>query len=254
MLAELALLAGHAWSSVPCSSPGRTLELYLEADDIHARDTVAHVRVCLAASRGARVSSFSARIVVDTAFGRVRAVERTSGPSVVAHADTIAGTVLVAGASSGGMVDGSLLTVAIRMRRPGTLPKMSIVLTEMNSVTGISLATRTTVSGLGPKCAGADPALFEVLPPGGSADPGEPLDLRITGCGFSADKNVIAFGDVVVRDVKSTDGGTHIRIVIPKQVRATTTEAPPMPLGAGAYDVTVNNGRGTSNAKRVILR
>jgi hypothetical protein len=63
----------------------------------------------------------------------------------------------------------------------------------------------------------------------------------------------VKFGDVVVRDIKSTDDGTHIRVVIPKEVRP-SGEVPPMSLGAGAYDVTVNNGRGTSNAKRVTLR
>jgi hypothetical protein len=79
------------------------------------------------------------------------------------------------------------------------------------------------------------------------------LDLRIDGCGFSADKNIVKFGDVVMRDIKSTDDGTHIRVVIPKAARA-SGEVSPMSLGAGAYDVTVNNGRGTSNAKRVTLR
>jgi hypothetical protein len=252
MLTALALLAGLAASS-PCSAPGRLLKLYLEADDIGARDSVAHVRLCLGTSRDSRVNSFSARVVVDTVFGRVAEVERSIGPTVVARADTNAGVVLVAGASSGGMMEGSLLTVRVRLLRPGTLPKMSIVLTEMNAVSGLSLATRTNVIGLDPKCVGADPALFEVLPPGASADPGEVLDLRINGCGFSAGNNVVKFGDVTVRNIKSAEGGTQIRVVIPKEGRA-SGEVPPMHLAAGTYDVTVNNGRGTSNAKRVTLR
>jgi hypothetical protein len=251
MLASLALLAGLA-ASVPCTSPGRLLKLYLEAESIGARDSVAHVRLCLGTGRDSRVSSFSARIVVDTTFGRVADIERTIGPTVIARADTSAGTVLVAGASSGGMMEGSLLTVRVRLLRAGTLPKTTIVLTEMNGVNGLSLATRTSVIGLDAKCAGDAPALFEVLPAAASADPGEVLDLRINGCGFSADKNTVAFGDVTLRNIKSTEDGTHIRVVIPKE--RSGGEVAPQRLGAGGYDVTVNNGRGTSNAKRVTLR
>lgn len=253
MIATLAVLAGLA-AGVPCTAPGRLLKLYVEADGISASDSVAHVRLCLGgAGRDARVSSLSARIVVDTAFGRVVEVERTMGPSVVARADTSAGTVLVAAASSGGLMEGTLLTFRIRLLRAGTLPKVSVVLTEMNAGTGSSVATRTSVIGLDAKCAGAQPAVFEVLPPAANADPGEVLDLRINGCGFSADKNVVKFGDVTVRNIKSTDDGTHIRVVIPKEARS-GGEVPPMQIGAGVYDVTVDNGRGTSNAKRVTLR
>jgi hypothetical protein len=92
-----------------------------------------------------------------------------------------------------------------------------------------------------------------VLPSAASTDPGEVLDLRIAGCGFSTDRNTVTFGDVTVRNIKSTDDGTHIRVVIPKEVRS-GGEVPPMQLSAGAYQVTVNNGRETSNAKRVTLR
>jgi hypothetical protein len=226
----------------------------LEADAVGPRDSVAHVRLCLGgAVAETRVNSVSARIVVDTAFGRVVDVDRSPAPTVVARADTATGMVLVAGAASSAIANGSLVSVRVRMLRPGTVPKISVVLTEMNGPTGTSLVTRANVAGLDLRCAGAQPAVLEILPPAASADPGEPLDLRINGCGFSADKNTVAFGDLRVPNIKSSDGGTHIRVVIPKQTRA-TSEVAPMPLGAGQYDVTVNNGQGTSNAKRVTLR
>jgi hypothetical protein len=251
MLAALALAAGFA---APCAGSSAALKVFLESDAIGPRDSVTRVRLCLAgATADTRVNSLSARIVVDTAFGRVVDIDRPSAPAIVARADTSKGTVLVAGAASNGVADGSLVTVRVRMLRPGTLPRVSIVLTEMNSPTGTSLVTRANVANLDAKCAGAQPAVFEVLPPAISADPGEPIDLRINGCGFSADKNTVKFGDLTVSNIKSSDRGTHIRVVIPKQTRA-TSEAAPMPLGAGDYDVTVNNGRGTSNAKRVTLR
>jgi hypothetical protein len=243
---------GSAVPAVPAVPP-HPVTLYLEADPLHARDSSARVRLCLATSRDTHVNSLSARVVVDTAFGQVEGVAGTGAPSILARADTTAGTVRVAGASTAGLSDGALVTIRVRLARPGTLPRVSVVLTEMNTVDGTSLATRTNVGGLDVQCAGDTPALLEVLPPAASADPGEPLDLRIDGCGFSADKNVVRVGEITVRNVRSTERGTHIRLVVPKELPS-RGEVPPMLLGAGAYDVTVNNGRGTSNAKRVTLR
>ncbi|HEY9228310.1 MAG TPA: hypothetical protein VIP11_16760, partial [Gemmatimonadaceae bacterium] len=112
--------------------------------------------------------------------------------------------------------------------------------------------TRAKVRGLAARCIGTQPAVFEVLPPEASADPGEPLDLRINGCGFNATRNTIRFGDVTVPNVRST-GGTQIRVVVPKEYRA-APEVAPMQIGAGVYNVTVDNGRGVSNARPVTLR
>jgi hypothetical protein len=253
VLAAISLVA-NLGAAVPCSAPGSLPKIYLEADPIAALDSVAHVRLCLGGSgAGARVRSLSGRIVVDTAFGRMLDVERTRSPEVIARADPTGAAMLVAAASSDGFASGTLVTVRVRMTRAGTLPKLSVVLTEISDQRGTSVVTRTNVLGLGPQCAGASPAVFEVLPSAASVDPGEVLDLRIAGCGFSADENTVKFGDVTVRNVKSTDDGTHIRVVVPKEIRS-SGEVPPMQLGVGAYEVTVNNGRGTSNAKRVTLR
>jgi hypothetical protein len=232
------VFAAVAFAS-PCASNGASLSLYLEADAVAARDSVAHVRLCLS---GPRVNSMSARISVDTSFGRVAGVDKQSAASVFAHADTSNGTVLVAGAASTGIAEGALATMRVRLLRRGTLPHVSVVLTEMNDASGTSLVTRAHVVGLEARCTGAEPAVFEVLPPAVGA--GEAIDLRISGCGFSGDRNAVSFGGVVLPGVRSSDDGTRIRVVIPKR----------QSLGAGAYDVTVNNGQGTSNAKRVTLR
>jgi len=253
MIAALAL-AGSITVAVPCSAPDTALTVYLEADPVAARDSTAHVRLCLGgASQHARVRSFSARVRVDTAFGRIVGVEHIASPEVYARADTNGAAALVAGASSSGIANGSLITVRVRLARLGTLPRFSILLTELSDAQGLSLVTRTSVIGLNAKCSGSEPALFEVLPPAASVDPGAVLDLRIDGCGFSADKNTVKFGGVTMRNIRSTDDGTHIRVVIPKEAHS-GGEVPPMQMSAGEYDVTVNNGRGTSNAKRVTLR
>src|SRR5215471_14738977 len=185
MMAALAL-AGTVAAAKPCTARASLLKVYLEVDPIAARDSIAHVQLCLGGgNRDVRVHSFSARLRVDTAFGRIAGVERSKSNEVYARAETNGGAALVAGASSGGFANGSLVAVGVRLARLGTLPSISVQLTELSDAQGMSLVTRTKVIGLAAKCGGSDPALFEVLPPAASVDPGEPLDLRIAGCGFS---------------------------------------------------------------------
>ena len=163
--------------------------------------------------------------------------------------------VLVAGAASNGIADGSIVSVRVRLLRPGTLPKISDRAHGDERVRPApSVATRTNVIGLDPKCAGAQPALFEVLPATVSADPGEPIDLRINGCGFSADKNVVKFGDVTVRNIKIDRRRHADSRRDPEDRREPAARFRRCHSAPATYDVTVNNGRGTSNAKRVTLR
>jgi hypothetical protein len=194
----------------------------------------------------------SGRLTVDSAFAKVASMTRATGSPFVANSDS-AGNIMVAGASGSGMRSGTVLTLRARLARAGVLPRIDFVITELNARDGSSLVTRATVRGLAPSCVGKLPAVFEVLPPGASADAGEPLDLRITGCGFDASHNTIRVGEITLRDIRSTEHGTRIRVVVPKEYRA-SGEAPPMVLGAGTYEVSVDNGRGKSNARRITLR
>jgi len=252
--ALVSLLPALVAVAAPCGQRrGDAPRLYLEAGRVAARDSVMRVFLCLHGGRGMQVNSLSARITIDTAFGRIVGVEQPAGSSLFARVDPAGTAVLLAGASSEGVKSGRLVTLRARLARTGVTPAMSVALTEMNDPSGTSLATRTVVAGLDARCVGDQPAVFQVLPPSASADPGEVLDLRIAGCGFSASRNVVRFGDVTLRDVRSTERGTRIRVVVPKEIPS-GGEVPPMSLGRGDYDVTVNNGRGTSNAKRVTLR
>jgi len=254
VFAPVSLLPALVAVDAPCNQGrGKAPRIYLEAGRMAARDSVMRAFLCLRAGRDARVNSLSARITIDTAFGRIIDVERPAASTLFARVDSAGATVLLAGASSDGVTSGRLLTLRARLSRAGVTPAISVVVTEMNDPSGASLATRAAVAGLDARCVGDQPAVFQVLPPSASADPGEVLDLRITGCGFSASRNVVRFGDVTLRDVRSTERGTRIRVVVPKEVHS-GGEVPPMSLGRGDYDVTVNNGRGTSNAKRVTLR
>ena len=248
MFATLALLSALA---APCKSSS-ALGVFVEADPVAVRDTVMTARLCLAVPAKQSIASMSGRLTLDTAFSRLASLERTRGSPFVANADS-AGNVMIAGASGSGVRPGVILTLRARLTRAGVLPRIDFTITELNALDGSSLVTRATARGLAPSCAGKQLAVFEVLPPGATADPGEPLDLRITGCGFDASHNTVRVGDVTVRDIRSTERGTRIRVVVPKEYRA-TGEAPPMVMGAGTYEVTVDNGRGRSNARRITLR
>lgn len=228
------------------------LGVFVEADPVAARDTVMTARLCLSVPAKQSIASMSGRLTLDTAFARLASLVRTSGSPVVANADS-AGNILVAGASGSGVRAGTLLALRARLMRAGVLPRIDFTITELNARDGSSLVTRATVRGLAPSCVGKQPAVFEVLPPSASADPGEPLDLRITGCGFDAAHNTIRVGEITLRDIRSTERGTRIRVVVAKEYRA-TGEAPPMLMGAGTYEVSVDNGRGRSNARRITLR
>ena len=248
MFGQLAVLA--ATLAAPCNPTG-ALRVYVDVDRAAATDTVVSAHLCLTApATGLGVASLGGRLRVDTSFARIVDVTRPSGSPFLANADG-PGSVLVAGA--GAVRGGALVTLRIRLTEPGVLPRIDFELTEMNSADGTSQVTRAAVAGFDARCVGAKPAVFEVLPPVSSADPGEPLDLRINGCGFSATRNTIHVGDVVLANVRSTNGGTHVRVIVPKEYQA-RAEAAPMRMGAGVYDVSVDNGRGKSNARRITLR
>jgi hypothetical protein len=249
------MFASLAFATLVIATPCRTtgaLEVYVDADPVTATDSSMSARLCIVVpSRGVNIASMSGRLTVDTTFAQLIATERVPGTPFVANVMG-PGSALVAGAAGNSVKGGTILTVRVRLLRPGVLPRIDFTLTELNASDGTSYATRARVAGLEPRCIGARPAVFEVLPPAASVDPGEPLDLRINGCGFHATKNTIRFGEVVVTSVGST-GGAHIRVIVPKEIRS-SAGAPPMAVGPGEYDVSVDNGRGASNARRVTLR
>lgn len=248
MFAQLAVLA--ATLAAPCNPTG-PLKVYVDVDRAVATDTIVSAHLCLTVpASGAKVASLGGRLRVDTSFARILDVTRPTGSPFLANADG-AGSVLVAGA--GAVRGGVIATLRLRLTEPGVLPRIDFQLTEMNSPDGTSEVTRAAVAGFVARCVGTKPAVFDVLPPVSSADPGEPLDLRINGCGFSPTRNTIHVGDIVLANIRSTDGGTRIRVVVPKEYRA-RAEAAPMQMSAGVYDVFVDNGQGKSNARRITLR
>ncbi|MGH2901210.1 MAG: hypothetical protein ACRDMZ_21215, partial [Solirubrobacteraceae bacterium] len=206
MLTPLALLVAAA-AAVPCKASG-PLAVYVAANPVKAADTIYTARLCLTVpTRGARLASMSGRLTIDTAFAKLIDVARAPRTPFLANADS-SGNVLVAGAAGSAVRGGTVLTVRVRLARPGVLPRVDFIVSELSGSDGKSLITHTTVSGLAARCVGTHAAVFEVLPPSASADPGEPLDLRISGCGFNAARNTVRFGDVTVNNIRSTNSGT----------------------------------------------
>ena len=87
--------------------------------------------------------------------------------------------------------------------------------------------------------------LTQVTPPTVTLRAGEVTEIVLRGSGFDETDNTVTLGPVTVTSVKSTDGGTQIRMLVPDRVTS-GGGAPPMLWVAGDYPVTVTNHRGTS--------
>jgi hypothetical protein len=97
------------------------------------------------------------------------------------------------------------------------------------------------------------PFISAVSPTSGLAGVAYPIELTILGRNFADTNNVVTFGSVTIKSVKSTGGGTRITVHAPKEMPS-TGEVPPMPLMAGSYNVRVTTPSGASNAVPFALR
>ena len=91
------------------------------------------------------------------------------------------------------------------------------------------------------------PVIDAVTPGGGPAGTAYPIEVTITGKNFADTANVVTFGPVRMRPVRSDARGTRIVFHVPKEVPS-TGEVPPSPLLPGTYEVRVTTAAGTSNA------
>lgn len=114
------------------------------------------------------------------------------------------------------------------------------------AVCASAAACAAAASGAGSSRGPAMPVIDAISPPSGLAGPAYPIEIVLTGSGFS-EVNVVRFGSVVIPGIPSTDGGTRIVFMAPKVGQA-VGEAPPMVLQPGRYPVTVTTEAGTSRA------
>ena len=90
------------------------------------------------------------------------------------------------------------------------------------------------------------PSLTAVRPDSGPAGTAYPIEITIEGLGFSDSLNVVTFGPVTVRDVRSRELRTRIVMYLPKETPS-PGEVPPSPLLPGPYQLRVTTPAGTSN-------
>jgi hypothetical protein len=258
--------------ALDCTPVGPTARVYVALEPITPRTTVVRARLCLTvATRPSKVGSLQGFIRVDSSLARITRVQ-TVGPVVQS---TARGTITLAAAAPRGLAGGTLLVITLRLMTQGVVPPLTLTMTEISGVDGRSLVSRTTIRGLPQRCAigvrctaprtttgttacatvspTSPPQLETLAPSEGSADPGTVIEATLTGCAFAPTGNTVRFGDVTMRNLSSTNGGTRITITIPKETPS-TGEVPPMQIGPGRYAVTVTTPRGTSNVLQFTLR
>jgi hypothetical protein len=98
----------------------------------------------------------------------------------------------------------------------------------------------------------AAPSIASVDPSSGMAGTAYPVYVTLRGANFADSANVIDFGPVTMRDVRSSEHGTKIVFHAPKEIPS-RSEVPPRPLEPGEYTIRVSTSAGTSNGVKFTL-
>jgi len=259
------------------------------AGKVGARDTIAVVRVCLATRNPAvRIGSYHGLVTWDSTAAQLMKIDK-GRMGMRLENTTKSGAVDFAGAFPAGLDDTVALTLNLALSKPGKLPKITLHMFELNSVSGTVMtsqlrvtgypatlrttpgplkrdtavavartSSRTdTTTGVAPGGRGSrmpttsSPRITSILQTG--AGPGDPAQAVIRGSGFLPTGNTVMFGTMEIGGLPSADGGTMIRFEVPSEFPA-TGEVPPMRVGPGEYPITVKNARGTSNALKFGLK
>ena len=94
------------------------------------------------------------------------------------------------------------------------------------------------------------PRIDRIVPDSARVSRGAVAEVVIEGVGFTPGPdghNTIELGPIRLTLVPANAAGTSIRVVVPERVPS-ATEAPPMRLMPGTYQVTVTTSAGSSNA------
>lgn len=153
MLAAVLLTAVVAFAdSTPaeqCAARARSgIEAFVVLTKPAARDTLARATVCVVGS-SSRVASYHGELSFDSTTARVVAVDKPKDGMRVDNAN-VRGSVRFAGAAPQGFRDPSLVTVTLRVSRPGTAPRVRLRMIELNATDGASLLTHLVTSDARP--------------------------------------------------------------------------------------------------------
>jgi hypothetical protein len=93
------------------------------------------------------------------------------------------------------------------------------------------------------------PHIDALVPDSARVAPNSVVEVVIRGSGFepgSPGRNTVELGPIKLNQVPANQAGTEIRFVIPDRYTS-NNEAPPRPLMAATYPVTVQTSNGKSN-------
>jgi len=112
----------------------------------------------------------------------------------------------------------------------------------------LAAALAVPATAMATACRTAAPQLTALTPTTADVSRGELVEVVIAGRGFTA-MNTVHFGPVVLVQVpRRSDRELRFMVPLDDTQQPGRGEAPPLPLPAGTYRVTVTTARGTSNA------
>jgi hypothetical protein len=138
----------------PCvaraSARAGAIEAFVVVPAMRARDTVVTAQVCVvprteAGGQRAKIGSYHGELRFDSTNARVLRVEKPAGGVRVENA-RIAGAVRFAGAEPLGFQAGQLLSVVLRVAKPGMRPVVRLTMIELNATDGTSLMKQLVTS------------------------------------------------------------------------------------------------------------
>jgi len=157
VIASLALLlllqAPQRAGADVCASakPSASLRAMVVTPARQAKDSVMRATVCLipAAGSSASIGSYHGELHFDSTVVSAVSVEKPAGGVRVENAN-VKGQVNFAGAAPAGFPGRGLVTVVLRLRRPGAAPALTLRMKELNSTDGKSLMKQLVVAGASP--------------------------------------------------------------------------------------------------------
>jgi hypothetical protein len=125
------------------------IEAFVVVPAMRARDTVVTAQVCVVPGKTggqrAQIGSYHGELRFDSTKVRVLRVEKPAGGVRVENA-RIAGAVRFAGAEPRGFQPGRLLSVVLRVAKPGARPVVGLTMIELNATDGTSLLKQLVTS------------------------------------------------------------------------------------------------------------
>ena len=157
MIASLALLlvlqAPQRAGADACASakPAASMRAVIVVPARQTSDTLVRATVCVVPASGgaASIGSYHGELHFDSTAVSVVKVEKPAGGVRVENAN-LKGQVNFAGAAPAGFPGRGLVTVVLRVRRPGSALALRLTMKELNSTDGKSLMKQLVVAGVSP--------------------------------------------------------------------------------------------------------